>query len=347
MNAGEVQKVPLPGGRTLIATPVFDTYWRFAVQRQAIFMHRIRGDEPPWTEDPILREHRFTNAYRASDRVSQYLIREVLYKGSQELGEIFFRCLLFKFFNRIDTWEYICERLGTPTWTEFSLKHYDAVLMDRTNQRRPIYSAAYIMPSPRFGHARKHTNHLALLEHLMRDRAHERIAAARDLKGAFELLRSYPSLGDFLAFQYTVDLNYSCALGFHESEYVVAGPGARDGMRKCFRDTAGLSETEVLRAMADIAPREFKRLGLRFPTLWGRPLQPIDCQNLFCEVDKYARVAHPEYSGPSGRTRIKQKFRANRDPLPQWYPPKWGIDPSGEPATMDQISPQLSFAFAS
>lgn len=32
-------------------------------------------------------------------------------------------------------------------------------------------------------------------------------------------------------------------------------------------------------------------LGLRFRSLAGRRLKLIDCQNLFCEVDKYARVA--------------------------------------------------------
>jgi alpha-glutamyl/putrescinyl thymine pyrophosphorylase clade 1 len=67
------------------------------------------------------------------------------------------------------------------------------------------------------------------------------------------------------------------------------------------------------------------RLGLTFTGLFGRPLQLIDCQNLFCEVDKYARVVHPGIAGYSGRTRIKQKFRAVTDPVPAWFPPKWGI----------------------
>jgi hypothetical protein len=47
---------------------VFDTYWRFAAERQEIFFRRIAGAPPPWTADPILREFKFTNAYRASDR---------------------------------------------------------------------------------------------------------------------------------------------------------------------------------------------------------------------------------------------------------------------------------------
>jgi len=37
-------------------------------------------------------------------------------------------------------------------------------------------------------------------------------------------------------------------------------------------------------------------------------------------------VRHPEINGISGRTRIKQKFRANSTPIAYWYPPKWRIN---------------------
>ena len=84
---------------------VFDTYWRFAAERQEIFFRRLAGAPPPWTADPILREFKFTNAYRASDRVSQYLIRRVIYPGDQNPDELIFRILVFEMFNRIETWE--------------------------------------------------------------------------------------------------------------------------------------------------------------------------------------------------------------------------------------------------
>ena len=80
--------------------------------------------------------------------------------------------------------------------------------------------------------------------------------------------------------------------------------------------------------MAERADAEFERLGMKFQSLWGRPLQLIDCQNVFCEVSKYARVAHPEVEGESGRTRIKQGFIATERPIPQWYPPKWALTPT-------------------
>jgi hypothetical protein len=78
--------------------------------------------------------------------------------------------------------------------------------------------------------------------------------------------------------------------------------------------------------MADLQEREFERLGLDFQSLWGRRLQLIDCQNLFCEVDKYARVAHPQIAGRTGRLRIKQRFAPKSDPITLFYPPKWNLN---------------------
>lgn len=320
-------EIPLQGRRVLKTTPVFDTYWRFASERQDMFMLRVAGLTPPWTKDPILSAHRFTNTYRASDRVSQYLIRHVIYEGSQKPEEVFFRTILFKLFNRIDTWEALRAEMGAVSWREFTFDAYAKVLDRLLDDGQRIYSAAYIMPSPAFGSPRKHRNHLRLVEYMMADGAPKKLAKARSLRGAFELLRGYPSLGDFLAFQFAIDINYSELTNFSEMEFVVAGPGARDGIRKCFKDTAGLSEAEIINVMAERAGDEFRRLGMKFQSLWGRSLQLIDCQNVFCEVSKYARVAHPDIEGESGRTRIKQKFTPRPAPIPQWYPPKWGLTP--------------------
>ena len=78
--------------------------------------------------------------------------------------------------------------------------------------------------------------------------------------------------------------------------------------------------------MTERQEEEFRRLGVKFRSLWGRPLQLIDCQNLFCEVDKYARVKYPKIQGITGRTRIKQKYRMNQKSIDYWFPPKWGLN---------------------
>ena len=330
--SSSLQRLRVPGGRVLLATPVLETYWRFAAERQEVFFKRVRGDAPPWTDDAVLARYRFTNAYRAADRVSQYLIKHVIYEGPQRVEEVFFRVLLFKLFNRIETWQALLKHLGTPKWDGFDCSRYNKILDNLFAAGQRLYSAAYIMPSPRFGRPRKHQNHLALLEHLMRTRAPRRVARAHSLEAVFQILRDYPSLGDFLAFQFTIDLNYSEIIDFPEMDFVVAGPGSCSGIRKCFDGTGGLDEAEVIRVVAECAESEFNRHNISFRSLWGRPLQLIDYQNLFCEVDKYARVAHPDVKGRSMRVRIKQRFWPNLNALPQWYPPKWGLPVVSSPS---------------
>jgi thymidylate kinase len=309
-------------------TVVFDTYWRFAAERQAIFFRRFAKLPPPWTDDPILREFKFTNAYRASDRASQFLIKHVIYEGEQSPEEVFFRTILFKLFNKIETWQLLTKEIEGIRYADYSFNRYDQVLTSAIASGQPIYSAAYIMPSGNgaFGTPRKHQAHLKLLERMMEDELPYRIAEARTMFTAFKLLRSYPMIGDFLAYQYVSDLNYSTLTDFNEMEFVVPGPGAHAGIHKCFESLGGLNESDLIKVVTVRQQAEFERLGLQFQALWGRLLQLIDCQNLFCEVDKYARLKHPEFVGISGRRRIKQKFRANLSPIDYWYPPKWGLN---------------------
>ena len=309
-------------------TVVFDTYWRFAAERLAMFYRRHSDPVGPWTSDAILQSYRFTNVYRAIDRVSQYLIAEVQAREDrpQAPRELFFRTMLFKIFNRIETWEALEDRFGPLEWRRLDLAKIDQALEELRLRGRKIYSAAYIMPSPALGHARKHSNHLALLKQMMEDRLPERVRQGPSLRSVYELILRYPGLGPFLAFQYTIDLNYSCMLDFEESEFVVAGPGALDGISKCFADADGTAE-EIIHWVTDRQDAEFRRLGLDFPGLFGRRLQPIDCQNLFCEISKYARAAHPDIGGIANRTRIKQSYRQNARPIPKpMFPERWRIN---------------------
>src|SRR4051812_41002557 len=104
-------------------TVVFVTYWRFAARRQDVYYGRLVGAPPPWTDDPVINEFKFTNSYRAADRVSQFLIRHVIYQDAMPLTpeDVFFRIVLYKLFNRIDTWRLLEDRLGPITFRDFRL----------------------------------------------------------------------------------------------------------------------------------------------------------------------------------------------------------------------------------
>ena len=309
---------------------VYESYWRFAAERQAIFFRRARGETRPWTSNPILATYKFTNAYRVTDRVSQFLLNHVIYRDdlSNTPREVFFRILLFKLFNKIETWEMLERTFGSITFEDYSFDQYDAVLQRALKNGSRIYSAAYIMPPGKyaFGRSAKHQNNLLLLERMIKDRLPEKLEQTHNMQEGFEKLRSYPTIGDFLAYQYLIDINYSEIINFNEMDFVVPGPGAREGLRKCFVDPGGLNEPELIRLMTDLQEQEFERLGLDFQSLWGRRLHLIDCQNLFCEIDKYARIAHPQISGRNNRMRIKQRFEPTMSPIKYFFPPKWKLN---------------------
>jgi hypothetical protein len=319
------------GTKTVKVTPVFHAYWRFAAERQRIFHRRLHGEDGnQLTEDPVLARFRFTNAYRASDRVSQYLIRNVIYRHDlpNDSTNLFYRIMLFKLFNKIETWEYLERELGPPTWADFNFRRLDNALSRRMLSGEPIYSAAYIMPSgtSAFGCKLKHQNHLRLIEQLVRQKYAERMSECTSMSQAFDLLLLAPSIGPFLAYQFVTDLNYSSLTEFTEHEFVVAGPGALDGIDKCFEKADDHESADIIRYMYEHQEQHFAEQDLAFLDLWGRPLQLIDCQNIFCEISKYARVAFPEYLGVAGRTRIKQKFSSNGHLPSPWYPPSWGLN---------------------
>lgn len=308
--------------------PVYDAYWRFAAVRHDIYLRRLRGELPPWTSDPVLTGWRFTNVYRAADRVSQYLIRNVIYQGDQDPHEVAFRVLLFKWFNRISTWEALSDRLGPLRLASFDPSAAERVLSQWRKAGNRVYSAAYIVPPVPGETGPKHAGHLALTVRVLESGFVERIQAAGTLEGVYRELRSWPGIGAFLGYQFAIDLNYSNVIDHDEDEFVVAGPGALDGLSKAWPGADLRYAGDLIRRTAAEQQEQFARLELNFTGLFGRPLKLIDCQNLYCEISKYARVAHPEAIGVAGRTRIKQSYRTTPPPAPvpePFFPPKWQL----------------------
>ena len=318
------------GTRYVEVSEVFRSYWFFASERQRVYHRRLSGAAGPWTTDPVIGTYRFTNAYRAADRVSQDLIR-VLYDGPQKPEDVVFRALLFRLFNKPSTWDALEAEFGELTWASFDVDAYDRVLDGLLAHGSRVYSAAYIIPPPPFGAARKHRNHLLLISHMMKQGLVAQLEGAKSLGEVFETIGAYPSLGPFLAYQLAIDLNYSTVLDFDENDFVMPGPGARSGIAKCFPGVDPRLAADLIRWMVDNQEAQFELFEFDFQDLFGRRLSLIDCQNLFCETDKYARVAHPSVQGVGNRQRIKQQFSAQGAPARPFFPPKWGLTTS--PAT--------------
>ncbi|WP_198940342.1 nucleotide kinase domain-containing protein [Micromonospora sp. CB01531] len=307
---------------------MYELYWYMASQRQAMFERRVAGDAPPWTDDPILAAYKFCNVYRAADRVSQYMIRDVCYHDEDcTPQDRVFQIVAFRTFSKIDTWRSVRDHLGRyPTLEDLADGGFTTALDRAVVVNGGLYTGAFILcATDAYGQGRKHLNHVELWRHMfLADDLADRILDATSLRQVYDLLHGYPLMGDFMSYQTAIDLNYSALLNFSENEFTQAGPGALRGIRKCFADLGDYSPADVILWMLEHQVEEMDRLGLPFRGLYGRPLHAVDCQGLFCETDKYCREAVPELA--SARSRIKARFTPTPTPIGLFFPPKWGIN---------------------
>jgi hypothetical protein len=294
---------------------VFESYWRFAAERQRVWERRFTGPRGALTDDPVIANYRFTNSYRVLDRVSQYLIRHVIYDAPRSPRDTLLRVLLFKIFNKIETWELLASEFGVISEDSFDIGAYDRLLARTRNSGRKIYSNAYITPPIRAVEGPKHLGHLFWLQRVIDDDLASELAATSSLAHIYERIAMYEGFGPFLAFQLAVDLAYSPITAATEDSFMVPGPGAIDGLSKCFPNIHRRDAARIIYTVCDEQELWFERFDIDFPYLRGRRLRPIDCQNLFCEISKYARVAHPEVAG---------SYRPLSTPMPELFlPPKW------------------------
>lgn len=301
-------------------------YFYFIQERMNIFWGRY-NHQAHLTDDPILQEYKFTNVYRASDRVSQYLIKNVIYKDLDRYApeDVLLRILVFKVFNRIETWEYLDEYLDVRVDT-FNVERLSKLLTNRQKDY-PIFSNAYMMAGSHVRYADISTKHQVWLQmvedEFIRGRGFEKVLKANSMSEVYNQLRGYPLIGDFLAYQYTIDFNYSPYLNFDEDSFVKAGVGAVRGIKKCFL-SFGNSFEDAIYYIHD----HFKELQVRygytdFRPLPGRKPKLIDLQNCFCETDKYLRAKMPELK--VGNVRIKQHYKPTKETINFYFPDKWGV----------------------
>ena len=205
------------------------------------------------------------------------------------------------------------------------MKEYSKILNDAKEKGIKIYNDAYISCANKaFNYDKKHDNHLALLNKMfIEDKIQDKIIKCKKMEDAFNILKSYPLIGNFMAYQLVTDINYSDVVNWKENEFTVTGPGSLRGIKKCFIDKGNMTNEDIIKYMYEHQEEEFKRLKYDFKKIGNRELQLIDCQNIFCELDKYLRQAKPDLK--SNRTKIKKKYSPKKSKIEYMYPPKWKI----------------------
>jgi hypothetical protein len=306
----------------------FKFYFYFMQERMKLFWNRYDQKSTYMVDDDVLNRHRFTNVYRATDRVSQYLIKNVIYSGEQSLDpeSLLLNILVFKVFNRISTWETIKKEFGNLDVRSFKPKKLSSIL-DVKIEKEPIFNPAYIMTasSDKYRYlARKHERWLEMIDkEIIKPRLFAKILEAKSLEEIYLLLHSCTFIGPFLSYQYAIDFNYSPVINFNENSFVKAGIGAQRGIRKCFEDLGSHTYEDAIKFTQENLDLYREKFNYTFKNLFDHAPTLIDLQNCFCETDKILRVKMPQIS--EGNSRIKQVYREDQDNLEFFFPPKWNI----------------------
>lgn len=322
-----------------IREDAYKFYFYFIQERMNIFWKRYEGGTPPFTTDKILLQNKFTNVYRASDRISQYLLSNVIYVNDNILNEedVLLRILVFKIFNKIETWEFLEKEYGLLRLSNFNVDKISRGL-EHLIKQKPIFNSAYMMTGTHqnYNHLKsKHEKWLTMVEkEMIVGGKFKEILKAKSLEEIFNILNSCSFLGSFLAYQYAIDFNYSSVINFDENSFVKAGIGSIRGIKKCFSDLGKYSCEDAIRYTQDNLQKYQDYFGYNeFKNLFGRQPTLIDLQNCFCETDKYLRVEMPHLQVDN--IRIKQKFAQPKSYINLFFPPKWNINNK-----IKQCSPQ-------
>lgn len=300
-------------------------FFAYARERQHVLLRRRAGLPPPWTDDPVLRQNRFTCVFREDDRTTIWCREHVRepYDGSEEVLPA---VVLFRWFNRIDTGEALfTQRILTLSqathsrgyvipfdyWVDGmsgSLSLMRQAIVNRLGSG-PYTNPAYIVKSP--DGMSKLDGVLNSAERFrtgapyghMWQRAGDLMAAgAWGLEKSWEWMREHPFQGDFTAYEVVTDLRHTHLLrGARDiMTWANAGPGAVRGLNRVQGRpvTAHLTKSQSLAEMRLLLTEAMS--GENWPVEWPS-WEMREVEHTLCEFDKFTRVT-------MGEGRAKQRY---------------------------------------
>lgn len=281
-------------------------YWYWINERHMIYVKRFEKElHAPWTKDKILREYKFTNAFRQLDRVTQAWTDRfcrLLHKGRDMTdGDLLFQLCQFRFFNWPETYDKLF--FGMSKW---NLKKAKALLDDMKSEKKQIFTGAYIITAA----GRTDPKHYVIAEALdelyeTRDELAEAIRDEESMQHTTKVLASITTVGPFIAYEIACDLRHTRILAHAKDRlsWANTGPGAKRGIHRLLYGKIGgvenLPKGEYNDVMHDLLKMAPSKLGKHFDKAeW--PFEMREIEHSLCEFDKYMRVKNGE-----GRPRSK------------------------------------------
>ena len=261
-------------------------YFDFLNERHLIYLKKLRGEEFPWTTDPILQKYKFTNVFRENDRTTVWF-RENVREDMRDEIEVALATIIFRWFNLIETGKVLLEHELYRNW--------DSDYCYQVLEDQPQWvTGAYIIKTPNGMNKLKGVcwciDQIANDGNKFIDSMHE---AKGNLKHLWDVLMPYPYMGPFMAYEVVTDWRHTF-LGDEATDIMTwgnPGPGAKRGLNrihgrpldKNIKSSINIGEMQIL-------------LELSHEWLHGQVpnLEMRDVEHTLCEFDKYERVRNGE-----------------------------------------------------
>lgn len=276
-------------------------FFRFINDRHKIYINRfIQNDPWPWTQDPILREYKFTNVFRELDTGTVWC-REKIRKPYSDHPELFFNIAMYRLYNWIETQE----EIGFVE--EYDATKYVEMMYERRRRGEKIFTGAHMLPGV------GGTDKIQLVfgkcfSALWENRRELEPKTGDTLEEAFKrLCHKSPGYGPFIAYEVISDLRWTRYLDRASDimSWANPGPGAQRGLVRLlgisprqagYKSLVGdMKYEDYIRAMRSL------RNASDYMTADYVPIMEMrDIEHSLCEFDKYERVRNNE-----GRPRSK------------------------------------------
>lgn len=283
--------------------------YEFITQRYLIYKRRAAG--LPYEDwyigcNNLFSKYKFTNIFREDDRVSKWLITNICFNYNFSLEERFWRTILFRLYNRIDTAEEL-HLLDADLWDREDAKN--EYLVDQINH--DVYTRAfktlglklqlgkYYKCNPRLGPLYfvkflKNSNNFTPLDSKTQNFKNNITA-----ESLYNWFLQFKGIGSFFAYQLFVDCTYLPECPVSENFFVVAGPGCVRGLNELFKNWGTLeSYSDLLFYLKDNLNNLFKELHPDFEVtelfddrpITSRNFNVMSLENIFCEFSKFLYV---------------------------------------------------------
>lgn len=272
-------------------------FFAMMIKREELRQRKGTGQPWPWTDDPILRDYKFTNVKRTDDKTTQRLVADVYAPMAKALKQshpgnwkqlAVMNCAIARYFGTI---EFMLALGWQNAWRPERIK---ALARKRLDSKQRVYTGAYLI-SP--------CNHTGPKENVVVDifladlwKWRESIVAAiatgfwAPTHHALQKVEGFGGTG-FMAKETILDTRLVPGLWRAEPAdrftWTPVGPGSRRGAGRILGDDEGraVNEARTLEVCRELFAQRRYRLPGDFVAL-----ELHDIQFQLCEFSKYEKV---------------------------------------------------------